>query len=61
MLGLTTTDKEMLAGARGEGARFAMETLVSVGEAFGANRFIDIEWAHVASAYLHSKANLDCA
>jgi predicted aconitase len=61
MLGLTTTDKEMLAGARGEGARFAMETLVSVGEAFGANRFIDIEWAHVASAYLHSKANLDFA
>jgi len=51
----------MLSGSRGEGARFAMETLVSVGESFGAERFIDIEWAHVASAYCHTQANIDFA
>ena len=60
-IALSDADKEMLAGSLGEGARFAMETLISVGEAFGADRFIDIEWAHVASAYLHSQANIDFA
>jgi predicted aconitase len=61
LLTLTPIDKEMLAGSRGAGAKFAMETLTSVGEAFGAERFIDIEWAHVASAYCHSQANIDFA
>jgi predicted aconitase len=61
MLDLSPVDNEMLSGSRGEGARFAMETLVSVGEAFGAERFIDIEWAHVASAYCHTQANIDFA
>ena len=38
-----------------------METLVSIGRAYGASRFIDIEWAHVASAYCHTQANIDFA
>ena len=61
MLVLSSIDREMLSGSHGEGAEFAMETLVSVGEAFGAERLIDIEWAHVASAYCHSQANTDFA
>jgi len=51
----------MLSGSLGEGARFAMATLVSVGEAYGSTQFIDIEWAHVASAYGHTQANFDFA
>ena len=61
MLDLSSTDQEMLSGSRGEGPRFAMETLVSIGRAYGASRFIDIEWAHVASAYCHTQANIDFA
>ncbi len=61
MLELSPVDKEMLSVSRGEGARFAMETLVSIGEVFGAERFIDIEWAHVASAYCNTQANIDFA
>jgi predicted aconitase len=61
MLVLSLTDQEKLSGARGQGAKFAMETLISVAEAFGAKRFIDIEWAHVASAYCHTQANVDFA
>lgn len=61
MLVLSSIDKEMISGSLGEGARFAMETLISVGEAYGAESFIDIEWAHVASAYCHTRANIDFA
>ncbi len=51
----------MLAGKRGEAARFAMRTLKDIGEAYGAERFVGIEWAHVASAYCQTKANVDFA
>ena len=61
MLDLSSTDLEMLSGSRGDGARFAMETLVGIGQAYGAKRFIDIEWVHVASAYCHTQANIDFA
>ena len=61
MFDLSSDDQEMLSGSRGQGARFAMETLVSIGEAYGAKRFIDVEWAHVASAYCHTQANIDFA
>jgi len=61
MVDLSAYDREMLAGSHGEGARFAMETLLDIGRAFGAQRFIDIEWAHVASAYYNTQANIDFA
>lgn len=38
-----------------------MQTLLTVAEAYGATRFIDIEWAHVASAYRNGQANVDFA
>jgi predicted aconitase len=58
---LTNEDQKMLSGGRGDGALLAMQMIVRVGEAFDAKRLIDISWAHVASAYDHSKANLDFA
>lgn len=61
MLALGSIDEDMLSGSRGKGAKFAMETLARIGQAFGAERFIDIEWAHVASAYCHTQANIDFA
>ena len=61
MLHLATIDREILAGSRGPGAQFAMQTLVAVAEMYEAPRFIDIEWAHVASAYCQGRANIDLA
>jgi predicted aconitase len=61
MLQLASIDREMLSGSRGPGAQFAMEMLVAVAEMYEAQRFIDIEWAHVASAYCQGRANIDLA
>ena len=61
MLRLASIDREMLSGSRGPGAQFAMETMVAVAEMYEAQRFIDIEWAHVASAYCQGRANIDLA
>ncbi len=43
------------------GPQFALRILLAVGEMHGASRFIDITWAHVASAYCHTQANIDLA
>lgn len=51
----------MLSGARGDGAQLAMQMIVRVADACGAEQLIDIEWAHVASAYCQGRANLDFA
>ena len=61
MLRLTSIDRDTLAGKRGEAAQFAMQTLVDIGAAHGAQCFVDIEWAHVASAYCQTQANIDFA
>ena len=61
MLRLTSNDRDMLAGKRGKAAQFAMQTLTDIGEAHGAERFVEIEWAHVASAYCQTQANIDFA
>jgi hypothetical protein len=58
---LTTEDREMLSGERGDGVQFAMHMITRVAEVYSAERLIDISWAHVASAYDHSQANLDFA
>ena len=58
MLRLSSADKAMLSGARGEGAQLAMRMIVHIAEGFGAERLIDIGWAHVASAYYQGQANL---
>jgi predicted aconitase len=61
MVQLTAVDRAFLAGERGMGEQFAMQTLIAVAEMQGARKFIDIEWAHVAAAYLQGQANIDFA
>ena len=61
MLRLTSVDREMLAGKHGKAAQFAMRTLSDIGEMCGAERLVDIAWAHVASAYSQTQANVDFA
>jgi len=61
MVQLTPIDEQILAGKRGRGPQFAMQTLMAVAEMYDARRFVDIEWAHVAAAYCHSQANIDFA
>jgi predicted aconitase len=58
---LSDKDERLLDGARGEGARFAMQYIVSAARAFGAAGLIDICRAHVASAYDNSQVNHDFA
>jgi predicted aconitase len=60
-LTLSDDDRAMLAGDRGEGARFAMRILVRAAEAMGAERLLDISSAHVDGCLYHGKAGLDFA
>jgi predicted aconitase len=58
---LSENDERLLSGACGEGARFAMRYILRAAADFGAERLIDIRWAHVASAYDNSRVNHDFA
>jgi predicted aconitase len=58
---LTDSDQALLSGESGEAARIAMELLVSVGDAEGAPRLIDIVGAHVDACLFHGVAGLDFA
>ncbi len=58
-LELTAFDAELLAGAHGEAAAFAMRLLAKFAEAVGARRFLDIEAAHVDGCLYLGKASLD--
>lgn len=44
---LTSEEKEMLNGAKGEGCQLAMEILTEVGEAYNAPRLIPVESVHI--------------
>ena len=49
---LTDTERKMLSGACGEGVRTAMETVVRMGERYGAERLLPVSRAHIdAAAY----------
>ncbi len=56
---LESRDAADLAGTHGGGARWAMGMVVAVAEAFGAERLIDIDQAHLVGAYHSGPANLD--
>src|SRR5512140_3484430 len=58
-LELSALDRELLSGAHGKGAAFAMRLLARFAEAMGARRFIDIEAAHVDGCLYLGRANLD--
>jgi hypothetical protein len=45
---LTNEERDILQGAKGEGAALAMKILVGIGEAFDAPRLVPITRAHVA-------------
>ncbi len=60
-LHLNVEDRKMLTGERGPGPRFAMELIVRTAEISNATRLIDINWAHVASAYYNGQVNVDFA
>ena len=60
-LELSPFDRELIAGAHGAGAAFAMRLLMRFAEAVGARRFIDIEAAHVDGCLYLGRASLDFA
>src|SRR5271170_8419260 len=52
-------DQALLAGAHGEAAAFAMRLLVEFAEAVDAERFLEIEAAHVDGCLYLGRASLD--
>jgi predicted aconitase len=58
-LSLSPFDHEILAGAHGEAAGFAMRLLVRFAEAVGAERFIDAEAAHIDGCLYLGEVSLD--
>jgi predicted aconitase len=58
-LDLSPFDRELLAGAHGGDAGFAMRLLVRFAEAVDARSFIDIEAAHIDGCLYHGRASLD--
>jgi predicted aconitase len=60
-LDLSPFDRELLRGAHGAGAAFAMRLLVRFAEAVDARSFLDIEAAHVDGCLYHGRASLDFA
>ena len=59
-LDLSALARELIGGAHGAGAAFAMRPL-RFAEAVGARSFIDIEGAHVDGVIYHGRASLDFA
>ncbi len=60
-LELTDTDRRMLDGACGDGARLAMRIMVRWAEACGADRLMDVTQAHIDGCGLLSRAGLEFA
>ena len=58
---LSPHDIEVTKGAAGEARAFAMHMLLDFGRLYGATKFLDVSWAHVASAYDNTPANHDFA
>jgi predicted aconitase len=58
-LALSPLDRELLGGAHGGAAAFAMRLLARFGEAVGAPHFIDIEAAHIDGCLYLGRASLD--
>jgi predicted aconitase len=53
---LSDQDQAMLSGEQGDAKRIALEGLVQLGEAFGAEDMVDIGYAHIHAGmalYLH--------
>ena len=59
MANLAAIDRELLAGAHGAAAAFAMDLVVRYARAVGAEEFIDVSRAHVDGCLNHGKVSLD--
>ena len=60
-LELTSHDRELLGGGRGEAATLAMRIVVEMARVWQAERLIDVTSAHVDSCLYHGRAGLDFA
>lgn len=60
-LTLTENDKAMLAGEAGEGAKHAMEIVVSYAEMVDAEELIDVTSAHIDACLHHGLAGVEFA
>ena len=60
-LALDPIDEQRLAGEEGEASRLAMRVLVAMARATDAERFIDVEAAHVDGCLYHGQVSLDFA
>ncbi|WP_018235695.1 aconitase X catalytic domain-containing protein [Ensifer sp. BR816] len=58
---LSSFDQSLLSGEQGEAAAFAMRLLVRFAEAVGAERFVDIEAAHIDGCLYLGQVSLDFA
>lgn len=58
---LTESDQAVLRGDYGKAAALALQLVVAVAEAQGAERLIDIEAAHIDGCLFHGQAGLDFA
>ena len=50
---LTEEEQRMLGGEEGEAVRLSMEMLTKLGEAYGAERLIEVNSVHAAAVYPH--------
>lgn len=58
---LEDRDREMLSGAEGEASRMAMEIVVAMAEAAGAERLVDVGSGHIDGGLYHGRVSLDFA
>ena len=56
---LTSKDKALLDGVKGEALQQAMEALVQLGEAFDAKDMVDIGYAHVHAGMALYKGDVE--
>ena len=60
-LALSDRDRSWLQGAEGPALRLAMDVLVRAGEILGAERLIDVSFAHIDACHYSGQAHLDFA
>ena len=58
---LDERDRDLIGGAEGEAARMAMEIVVAMAEAAGAERLVDIASGHIDGGLYHGQVSLDFA
>ena len=60
-LALSESDRARLEGAEGPALSLAMSLIVRAGEILGAERLIDVSFAHIDACHYNGQAHLDFA